>query len=96
MHKPIACIRCKIKNCNVIKKNNWSFCSLKCSKFPCDRLKSLDKRYSNKYGMSMINNLENIEKNGVKKFIRTEKHKWIRGNKIFCVHNKKYYKMLES
>lgn len=91
IHKPITRTRCKIKNCGVIKKNNWKYCSIKCKRFPCDRLKSLDKRYSTKYGMSMINNLKNIDKNGIKKFIEMEKDKWIKGNKIFCVHDKKYY-----
>ena len=80
---------CIIKNCDKIKKIR--FCSDKCEKYPCQRLKSLDKRYRTKYGMSMIENLENIRKNGIRKFINKEKKRWIKGNKIFCVHNKKYY-----
>jgi hypothetical protein len=89
--KPNYCVRCKIKNCKIIKKNNWKYCSIKCEKFPCQRLKNLDKRYRTKYMMSMIDNLNNIEKKGIRKFIKQEENKWIKGNKIFCVHNKKYF-----
>ena len=82
---------CIIKNCDQLKKNNWKYCSDKCEKFPCKRLKNLDKRYRNKYEMSMIENLENIEKLGIRKFIEKEKKRWIKGNQIYCVHNKQYY-----
>ncbi len=90
---PITCVRCKIKNCGVIKKNKWSRCSTKCEEFPCERLKSLDKRYTTKYGMSMVDNLKAIEKSGIRKFIEAEKRRWIRGDKVFCVHNKKLCKI---
>ncbi len=85
--------KCSIKNCSVIKEKNWKFCSPKCDSYPCGRLKTLDKRYKTKYGMSMRENLENIKKKGIRKFIESEKKRWMKGNKIFCVHNKKYYEM---
>jgi hypothetical protein len=90
-NKPKTRIRCIIKNCEQLKKNNWKYCSDKCEKFPCKRLKDLDKRYRNKYQMSMIENLENIKKLGIRKFIEKEKKRWIKGNQIYCVHNKQYY-----
>ena len=85
--------KCIIKNCSRLKKNNWKYCSVKCEKYPCRRLKNLDKRYRAKYDMSMIENLENIEKNGIRKFIDKEKKRWMKGDKIFCVHHKKYYEI---
>lgn len=85
--------KCIIKNCKIIKENNWKFCSPKCEKFPCTRLKNLDKRYRTKYSMSMINNLENIKNNGIRSFINKEKKKWIKNNKIFCVHKKEYFEI---
>ena len=91
--KPYYCIRCIIKNCDHLKKNNWKYCTNKCEKYPCKRLKSLDKRYKTKYSMSMISNLEIIDKDGIRKLINIEKEKWIRGNEIYCVHHKKYYKI---
>ena len=84
--------KCIILNCDIIKKNNWKFCSDRCEKYPCQRLKSLDKRYRTRYGMSMIENLEFIKKNGIRKFIKKEEKKWISPDGIICVHNKKVYK----
>ncbi|MFC1697249.1 DUF3795 domain-containing protein [Nanoarchaeota archaeon] len=83
--------KCTIKNCEIIKKNNWKYCSIKCEKFPCTRLKNLDKRYKTKYCMSMIGNLKNINNSGIRKFIKNEEKRWIKNKKIFCVHDKKYY-----
>lgn len=45
--------------------------------------------------MSMIENLGDIEKKGIRKFIKQEEKRWIKGNKIFCIHNKKYYTIKE-
>jgi hypothetical protein len=86
-------LNCIIKNCDQLKKNNWKYCSDKCENFPCKRLKDLDKRYRNKYQMSMIENLENIKKLGIRKFIEKEKKRWIKGNQIYCVHKKQYYSL---
>jgi hypothetical protein len=58
--------KCIIRSCPILKKNNWKFCSDKCEKFPCTRLKDLDKRYRTKYKMSMLENLEDISKIGIK------------------------------
>lgn len=84
-------IRCIIRNCPILHQNKWEYCSSKCDKFPCTRLRNLDKRYRTKYGMSMIENLKTIEKNGIKEFIRQEEKRWIKGDKIFCVHRKVYF-----
>jgi hypothetical protein len=51
----------------------------------------LDKRYRTKYGMSMIENLEFIDKKGIRKFLKNEEGKWTRKGKTLCVHNKKLY-----
>ena len=72
---PISIARCKIRNCENITKNKVKFC-FECDNFPCKNLKHLDKRYRTKYHMSEIENLENIKKNGIRKFIKNEKIKW--------------------
>jgi hypothetical protein len=84
-NKSSSCIRCKIKNCVNIRKTKFCF---DCDKFPCDKLKHLDKRYRTKYGMSMIENLENIKKLGIRKFVREEKTRWVcpQCGGIICVH----------
>jgi hypothetical protein len=47
-----------------------------CGKFPCDRLKRLDKRYRMKYHMSMLDNLAAIKKNGIRAFVKLERERW--------------------
>lgn len=78
---------CVIKNCDIIKNNNSGFC-YECQKFPCKRLKDLDKRYKTKYSMSMIENLNNIKQNGVGEFVVSEDIKWKCNNcdSLICVH----------
>ena len=88
--------KCSIKKCDIIKDNKWKFCSPNCDKFPCQRLKILNKRYSTNYGMSMIENLKFIREHGVRHFIKREKQRWTRGDKIFCVHKKKYFDLKEK
>ena len=80
--------RCKIKNCEQIAKGKIKYCSDCCDRFPCPRLKQLDKRYRTKYGMSMIDNLKMIDEFGIRHFIRNEKVKWIcpECGEMICVH----------
>lgn len=90
--KPVTRIRCKIKTCTFFLKSKAKYC-FECGRFPCDSLKHLDKRYRTNYGMSMIENLENIKENGIRKFINSEATRWAcpECGGIICVHNKKCY-----
>jgi len=84
-------------HCPTLKKKKLKFCSPKCEKFPCTRLKNLDKRYKNKYRMSMLENLENIEKLGIREFLKREKARWkckkcgavLSAHRNFCLKCKK-------
>lgn len=76
-----------MRNC---KKKAGDFCD--CEELPCKRLKSLDKRYRNKYEMSMVENLKVIQKHGINKFLKQQERKYITKKGIFCVHDKKYHK----
>ncbi len=40
----------------------------------------------------MIENLNFIKDNGIREFIENEKKRWVKEDKIFCVHKKKYLK----
>lgn len=71
--KPRYCERCKMANCT--RKKGIKYC-FECNTFPCARLKSLDKRYRTKYRMSMIENLQNIKENGIRKFVKSEQKRW--------------------
>lgn len=80
-------VNCIIKNCDFYKKNKSVFC-YDCEKYPCKRMKQLDKRYQTKYNMSMIENLGNIKSKGLKQFIKDEQKRWLCkdcGGTI-CVH----------
>ena len=83
-NKAKSCVNCRIKNCNSLKS---SFC-FSCNVFPCERIKHLDKRYRTKYHMSMIENLDNIKKFGLKKFVSNEKKRWTcpKCGGVICVH----------
>jgi len=87
-NKPVYCRKCIIKNCKILKQKEMQFCSDKCEKYPCKRLKGLDKRYKTKYKMRMIENLENIKELGIRNFLKKENEKWKckACDNILCVH----------
>ena len=82
------CIKCSIKLC---KERQGEYC-FNCEKFPCERLKRLDKRYQEKYGMSEIENLQMIKEKGIDCFLKKEEGKWVNPDGVLCVHDKKRYK----
>ena len=73
--KAISVLRCRIKSCENIQDGKLKFC-FKCENYPCARMKHLDKRYRTKYKMSMIENLENIKRSGIRQFVNNEKIRW--------------------
>ena len=75
-NNPITRFHCVVRNCTILRENKWYVCSDTCEKYPCKRLKALDKRYSTKYHMSMIKNLEYIKNHGMTKFLEKETQKW--------------------
>jgi len=81
------CARCIIRNCEQIKASHSGFC-YECSKYPCRRLKQLDKRYRTKYSMSMIENLEFIRENSPDTFLEKEAERWRCSHcgRTICVH----------
>ena len=86
-NKPKHCRSCIIVNCESLAKNETGFC-YDCKKYPCSRLKRLDKRYRTNYGMSMIENLEYIQNKGLDKFLINEDKRWtckVCGSGL-CVH----------
>jgi len=86
-NKPNHCTVCSIKSCPE-KKGNEKLLCYDCTKFPCRRIKDLDKRYILKYGESPVDNLKRVKESGLKHFIDTEKEKWrcIKCSQLLCVH----------
>lgn len=87
--KPQSCVACMIKCCDATGVHARQFC-FECARFPCARLRQLDKRYRTKYGMSMLENLESIRKLGLEGFVAREKDRWTcpECGGVICVHRK--------
>lgn len=69
--KAISIQRCIIPKCVHLDKTTSKFC-FDCEKYPCKRLKQLDKRYRTKYRTSFIENLSMIKEKGIKNFLSFE------------------------
>lgn len=70
-----SCLACKIKNCEKMTTGQYQFC-YECDEFPCVRIKNLDKRYRNKYGTSVVENLNTIQKFGVNELVIIDQDRW--------------------
>lgn len=62
---------CKIKNCEDLSKTSSKFC-FDCGKFPCKRIKHIDRRYKTRYKTSFIENLLMIRDKGMEYFLEFE------------------------
>jgi hypothetical protein len=63
------------KRCRPLTENRVNFC-YECPDVPCDRLKTIDKRYRERYRMSMLDNLAFIKDHGIDAFLKKEEEKW--------------------
>ena len=86
-HKLKHIVSCKIKNCPSLLENSTGFC-YSCNKYPCQRIKQLNKRYSLKYHTNIFENQENIKGLGVEKFYKADLKKWTCPNcqHLVCMH----------
>jgi hypothetical protein len=66
-----ARVNCVIRNCDLLEKTDSKFC-FDCQKYPCKRLKQLDKRYRTKYNTSFLDNLIMIKEKGIGFFLNFE------------------------
>ncbi|MDY4609575.1 MAG: DUF3795 domain-containing protein [Sphaerochaetaceae bacterium] len=89
MDKPKHCVQCAIKDCPEHTGGEEIHCCF-CDKYPCPRLRRLDVRYRMKYGMSMVENLEEIKKSGAMAFANSNAERWTCPScgKLLCVHQK--------
>ena len=89
-NKPNHCRVCSIKDCPEKQGNPAALCS-ECPKYPCRRIKDLNKRYIAKYGENLLQNLESAREDGLPAFIAAAKQKWScpACGQFLCVHNGK-------
>jgi hypothetical protein len=69
--KSVSVRKCIITQCSYLEKTKSKFC-YECEKFPCKRVKQLDKRYRTKYRTSFIENLLMIKEKGIGNFLDFE------------------------
>lgn len=84
---PASCLRCIIRSCDARTDGESDYCFV-CTKYPCKRLKELDKRYRTKYAMSMLENLSAISTRGMYEFLRQQRQRWTCADcgGVICVH----------
>ncbi len=73
--KPKTRYECRIKMCPDREEIKTTNC-YDCSKFPCVKLKHIDKRYRIKYDTGLIRNLLTIKETGMAAFLKNEVMKW--------------------
>lgn len=96
-NKPEYCRSCQVVECEKRQNSVSGFC-YECDSFPCLRIKQLDKRYSTKYHMSMLENLAMIKEQGMDAFLEKETKKWqcpVCGG-VICCHNGICYDCLKN
>ena len=74
-YKSSSCEQCIIRNCVILQSTREHFCYA-CHKFPCLRLKQLDKRYRTRYNTSLLDNLLCIKNHGLINFMEKEAVRW--------------------
>ena len=76
------------KGCTSLRNKELEFC-YECEKFPCQRLKKLDKQYREKYFVSLIENLKRNEKIGVEEWLQEQEKLYTCPNceGEICVHD---------
>ncbi|MGD0450087.1 MAG: DUF3795 domain-containing protein [Candidatus Bathyarchaeia archaeon] len=82
---------CYIKRgCKKLSKHQLQSCS-GCDTMPCEKLAHLDKRYRERYGMSMIENLKLIKAKGMAEFLKSQAEKYTCPDcgDVVCVHDSK-------
>ena len=85
--KALSVKKCTVTTCIHLGATKSKFC-FDCEKFPCNRIKQLDKRYKTKYRTSFIENLQMIKENGINNFLSFESQRRTcsQCGSVLCVH----------
>ncbi len=83
--KPKHCLSCARKECAF--QRGFQHC-FECEKFPCQRIKSLNKTYTQKYQVDLFENSQTAKEIGVEAFLLTEQERWRcpRCGGVICQH----------
>jgi hypothetical protein len=69
------CQTCSILNCPEKHGISQTPCNT-CPKYPCRRLKNLEKRYVTQYGESLMENFRRIREDGMEHFLAEAEKEW--------------------
>ena len=85
--RPKICALLK-KRCGRLRLGNANYC-FECPEFPCHGLATIDKRYRERYRMSMVENLMAIERDGMDQFLKAQRKTWPcpKCGGTVCCHN---------
>jgi hypothetical protein len=85
-NKPTYCKTCSIRFCEN-KKSDKEYCG-SCEMYPCKRLKNLYKRYHEKYGVDIYQNIKEINAGRMEDLLIQEEKKWQckTCGKLLCMH----------
>ena len=84
---------CYIKRgCLKLSKHQIESCN-QCETMPCEHLAHLDKRYRERYSMSMVENLKELKAKGMDGFLKNQQTKYQcpECGGVVCVHDRKCY-----
>ena len=84
---------CFIKRgCTKLARNKAKFC-FECDDMPCNSLGRLDRRYRERYDMSMVKNLRELQEKGMEKFLENQQKKYEcpQCGDVVSVHDGKCY-----
>ncbi len=84
---------CYVKRgCSKLRRHEIQSCS-QCDTVPCIKLAHLDKRYRERYDMSMVENIKELKTKGMDAFLEDQQRKYRCPNcgKMICVHDRKCY-----
>jgi len=84
--KPAHCQRCSRKECAQSKGLAHCF---QCEQFPCKLIKNLERTYSKRYGVSLIENGRMARARGLEQFMQQERGRWSCSEceGIVCMHD---------
>ena len=82
---PAHCRSCRIRQCTELPPGGSC---MDCSVYPCRRLRQMDKRYRERYAVSLMENLERIRASGMPHFLEEEKTRWTCAacGGLLCIH----------
>ena len=71
--KPEHCRKCRIKDC--VSRKSLSYC-FECSEYLCQQIINLEKSYNQRYQMSLMENSNLVQAQGLKYFMEQQKAKY--------------------